>query len=90
VYGVFAISRACLPEIVIPPSGLIYVGLSNGLEQRNYFRAKNSGFHSPRRSLGAILQEQLRLRAIPRGSGLPSTNLTHFRFTDEGEARLTQ
>lgn len=90
VYGVFAKARDCLPGIALPPTGVIYVGLSADLVQRNHFTAKNSGFHSPRRSLGAILYGQLRLKAIPRVSGLSATNCTNFRFTEDGEVRLTQ
>jgi hypothetical protein len=90
VYGVFAKARDCLPDILLPPTGMIYVGLSKDLVQRNHFTAKNSGFHSPRRSLGAILYRQLHLKAIPRGSGLSATNCTNFRFTEDGEERLTQ
>ncbi|MGO8915330.1 MAG: GIY-YIG nuclease family protein [Stellaceae bacterium] len=56
----------------------------------NHFNAMDSGFHSPRRSLGAILQSQLHLKAIPRGSSPSPSNHTNFRFAEDGEARLTQ
>jgi hypothetical protein len=59
VYAIFAKSLKFLPDIVLPPSGLIYVGLSSDLEERNYFKAKYSGFHSSRRSLGARLKTKL-------------------------------
>jgi hypothetical protein len=90
VYAVFAVDPNCLPSVEIPLSGLIYIGQSSDLEQRNHFRAKHSGFHSPRRSLGAILKKCLGLNAIPRSQGKSETNVRNYRFTDEGEARLTE
>ena len=90
VYAIFAKDRDCLPSILIPQSELVYIGQSGDLEHRNHFKAKHSGFHSPRRSFGAILKDQLRLKAIPRGTGKSKTNYRSFRFTDEGEKRLTQ
>ena len=89
VYAIFALDLKCLPGITIPPSGVVYIGLSSDLEKRNHFKAKNSGFHSPRRSFGAILKEDLGLRAIPRGTGSSETNYRCFRFLDEDEMKLT-
>ena len=89
VYAIFAKSRDRLPSITVPQSGLVYIGLSVDLEVRNHFKAKDSGFHSPRRSFGAILKGHLRLKVIPRGTGRSKSNYENFRFTDEGEARLT-
>ena len=90
VYAIFAKTENCLPGIDLPLSRLVYIGLSSQLEKRNHFKAKNSGFHSPRRSLGAILRMQLGLNIIPRGSGASETNYRNFRFTEEGEERLTR
>ncbi len=89
VYAIFARERDCLPSISIPPSELVYIGLSGDLAQRNHFKAKHSGFHSPRRSFGAILKDQLQLQAIPRGSGRSKTNYRCYRFSDEDEQKLT-
>ncbi len=88
VYAIFAKSLKCLPGIVLPPSGLVDVGLSSDLEERNHFKAKHSGFHSPRRSLGAILKTKLGLTAIPRSRGDSETNYKNFRFAGDGEKRL--
>ena len=89
VYAIFTKVRESLPGIDLASNCLIYVGLASDLALRNHFKAKNSGFHSPRRTLGAILQAQLHLKAIPRGSGASPTNYTNFRFTEDGEVRLT-
>jgi GIY-YIG catalytic domain-containing protein len=89
VYAIFAKNRNCLPGIHPPSTGLIYIGKSSNLDERNHLAAKHSGFHSPRRSLGAILKGRLKLKAIPRAPGLSETNYRNFRFTDGGEERLT-
>lgn len=90
VYAIFAKGPNSLPGIVLPSSGLVYVGLSTDLAQRNHFKAKHSGFHSPRRTIGAILKTELRLCAIPRSSGPSETNYKNYRFSEDGEQRLSQ
>lgn len=89
IYAIFAKNEDCLPDIDLPLGGLVYIGRSSHLEQRNHFKAKHSGFHSPRRSIGAILKKTLNLTATPRAPGPAENNYSNFRFTDEGEARLT-
>ena len=39
VYAIFAKDPNCLPGIVLPSSGLVYIGLSTDLGQRNHFNA---------------------------------------------------
>ena len=90
VYAIFAKNRDCLLPIAIPASGLIYVGLATDLESRNHFKAQSSGFHSPRRSIGAILKSQLELRAIPRSRGRSDSNWQSYKFEPDGEYRLTE
>jgi len=90
VYAIFAKGLECLPGILLPPNGLVYIGLSSDLKQRNHFNVKNSGYSSPRRSLGAILKTELNLAAIPRAPGSSTSNYRSFRFPDDGEDRLTQ
>ncbi len=90
IYAIFAKSRDCLPGISTPETGVIYVGMTeDSLDTRNHFLAKSSGFHSPRRSLGAILKEELGLRAIPRSAGPSDTNWKNYAFEGDGESRLT-
>ncbi len=90
VYAIFAKSAERLPAVVLPSSGLVYIGLSSDLEQRNHFKAKHSGFHGPRRSIGAILKTELNLTATPRAPGASETNYKNFRFSEDGEERLTR
>ena len=61
VYALFAQEADCLlPEIVLEEDGLLYMGMSCDLRDRDHFLAQHSGFSSPRRSLGAILSARLR------------------------------
>ena len=89
VYAIFAESLDCIPAIVLPQSGLVYVGQSGDLAERNHFKAKHSGFSSPRRSFGALHKSALRLTAEPRSPGRSPTNYKNYRFGGDGEMRLS-
>lgn len=92
LYAIFAASPGCLPDIVLPETGLVYIGQSGHLAQRNHFKPNNghSGFSSPRRSLGSILKTELSLIAEPRAAGRSETNYKNFRFAGYGEERLSE
>lgn len=90
LYAIFAKPNDDFGSIRIPDTGFVYIGQSIDLGQRNHFRAVSSGFHSPRRSLGAILKDRLNLQAIPRSSGKSNSNFNNFSFTGEGERRLSE
>ncbi|MDE0308555.1 MAG: hypothetical protein OXI60_01815 [Acidiferrobacterales bacterium] len=89
IYAIFAKNLDCLAEFTIPSSGVIYIGISNRLELRNHFKAKYSGFSTIRRSIGAILKNELNLSAEPRSKGNSETNYRDFRFTGNGEKCLS-
>lgn len=89
IYAVFAKVKNCFPGINLPSSGVIYIGQSKNLESRNHFTAKQSGFSTLRRSIGAILKERLGLSVRPRSDGKSDTNYKNFCFQDSGEKHLT-
>jgi hypothetical protein len=90
LYALFLNDPAALKDLAVSPSGLLYVGASgSSLEARNHFTHADSGFSSPRRSLGALLKGKLGLRAIARGSGASPSNARNYRFTPDGEQCLT-
>ena len=90
VYALFAREADCLLlEIVLAEDGLLYIGESGDLRERDHFVTQHSGFSSPRRSLGVILKARLGLTAIPRASGPSETNVRNFRFAGEGERQLS-
>lgn len=92
VYSVFLKEGTRLPLKNLPPNGLIYIGISSSLASREYdthFASGKTGFSTLRRSLGALLKNELELKAVPRGTGSSPTNYQNYRFTADGEERLT-
>lgn len=66
VYALFLHEGATIPNVRPGEFGLVYVGLgqgARGLAARCHFKGRTAG-HSPRRSLSALLAEQLGLRPI--------------------------
>jgi hypothetical protein len=92
VYAWFLDDRSALPTLPDQGRDPIYVGISSNLSQRGdetHFRSGESGFSTLRRSLGALLKDELRLSAQPRGTGSSPQNYRCYRFDDAGEERLT-
>lgn len=94
VPGIYAIRLASpddLPSIVPGRGGLLYVGMTDAaLEARSHFVHRHSGFSTFRRSLGALLKDDLGLRATPRAAGPSLTNSRNYRFADPGEQALSE
>ncbi len=89
VYALFLNERAIIPGVRPGEFGLVYVGLgqgTHGLAARCHFKGKTAG-HSPRRSLSALLADELGLRPIfirkPSGS-------TTFKLDKVSEHLLDQ
>jgi hypothetical protein len=90
VYALYLSRPHALGGIEADTSGPLYIGMTeDSLEARNHFGHRDSSFSSPRRSLGAILKEELGLNAIPRGSGKSAKDITCYRFAGDGEKSLT-
>jgi hypothetical protein len=88
IYAFFLNSRDALVPFQVPTSGLIYIGSSSNLALREYdthLTSGNTGFSTVRRSIGAILKQQLGLTACPRGRGKSATNFTNYCFDPEGD-----
>lgn len=91
LYAFFIDNTFHLLPVKIPDNGLVHVGMTeDNLDARNHFFHASSGFSTLRRSLGAILKTQLSLQAIPRGTGDSFTNCRNYKFTPEGEERLSE
>ncbi len=68
---------------------VLYVGMTErNAKARSHFQGSSSG-SSPRRSLGALLKDELQLTAYPRGRGLTKKDSAHYCFRERGEAALT-
>jgi hypothetical protein len=77
---------------VMSVGGVAYVGVGDPSLQRRYkeeWRPKNSGRSSPRRTLGALLAENLDLSPRPRVDRDRVRGARYYVFGDEGELRLT-
>ncbi len=73
-------------------NGLIYIGKSTDLSRRplkDYFETGRTGFSTLRRSIEAILKQELGLIAFPRGPGQAESNIRNYKFRPQGEERLT-
>jgi hypothetical protein len=92
VYALFVTPPDGLPVDDVPKTGLAYIGKSGNLAEREFgthFSVGASGFSTLRRSVGALMKGPLELMAIPRGTGTSDTNYRNYRFTEEGEQRLS-
>ena len=73
--------------------GALYVGLAEKSLHERYtlchLAAGKTGSSSFRRSLGAILKGKLNLTAIKRDKNSLKLRADKYKFTDEGESRLT-
>lgn len=91
VYAIF-LRDGVLPGVHCAAGTCLYVGLSSNLAQREFdthFRAGRSGFSTLRRSLGALLIDDLQLQPEPRSAGNSDTNYRNYRFGAGGEERLS-
>lgn len=55
---------------------------------RTHFKTGRTGSSTLRRSLAALLRDELELRAIPRNTARPN-HFADFAIDPEGDARLT-
>jgi hypothetical protein len=86
IYAFFLKDHSALSALKISASNLIYIGMTkSSIGKRNPLFHEYSSSHSLRRSLGALLKDELDLHAIPRAGG----DITNYRFRDSGEDRLT-
>jgi hypothetical protein len=89
VYALFLNAGATIPNVRPGGSGLVYIGMGQGvrgLAGRCHFKGKTAG-HSPRRSLSALLADQLGL--LPIFIGKPS-GATTFKLDKVSEQLLDQ
>ena len=93
VYAFYIKNAASILPFMPGTDGLIYIGNATDLAKRgkrNHLRTGASGRSTLRKTLGAILKSSLSLTAVPRGSGASDQDFTNYKFSDEGEVRLTE
>lgn len=92
VYALFLARGGSVGGVPAGREGLLYVGTTRSLAQRDalqHFEAGKTGFSTLRRTLGALLKDELSLHAVPRGPGRSPANTNNFRFDGPGEERLS-
>lgn len=81
-------SAGKLPGVNPGPEGIIYAGMTEkSLSVRNHYLHAHSGGSTFRRSLGALLADELNLTPIRRDSNPKNAN--KYRFTDADEKTLS-
>jgi hypothetical protein len=80
VYALFLRENSSLPEVVPLEGGLIYIGLGSSLAKRCHFNGSTEG-HSPRRSLAALLWQELGLEPELLANG-------NYKLSKSSEKRL--
>jgi hypothetical protein len=93
VYALFVKEDLHMKGFLLSGKRCIYVGFSKNLAERaheNHFATGSTGFSTVRRSLGALLKKEMRLRAMPRNRGGSETSFRNYRFNPTGEERLTK
>lgn len=92
VYAILRKTNGVLQPVLADDASVLYVGMSTNLSVREFdthFDSGQTGFSTVRRSLGAMLKDELRLTALARGHGRSKNDFVNFRFEAEGEDRLT-
>lgn len=92
VYGVYLAPGQSMPGIAVPDSGLLYIGKTEtGTAPQEHFDppGRDSGTSTERRTLGALLKEDLDLTAQPGSFGIDGGNVSSYCFSPSGEARLS-
>ena len=92
VYGVYLAAGHVLPGIAVSGSGLLFIGKTEtGTSPQDHFdpAGRDSGTSTERRTLGALLREDLDLTAQPGSFGIKGGNASSFCFSRSGEARLS-
>lgn len=75
------------------PNQVLYVGIAKeSLRKRdlgNHFDSTKTGVSTLRRSLGAILKEDLKLKSFSRNGTNCKREILNYKFNEEGEKLLT-
>lgn len=95
LYGIFITNPENIPEgldfLKIESDKPVYIGKSTNLNNRRNFHFRNgrTGESTLRRSIGALLKDELKLVAIPGRKNRNDSDFKHHKFKDSGEKGLT-
>lgn len=72
---------------------VLYVGIAkeslNSRDIKTHFNSKRTGSSTLRRSIGAILKDDLNLAALPRSEKKTDQDIYCYKFNEDGEKELT-
>lgn len=92
IYAIYLKEGSDIKGYSISVDGFIYIGSTVNLKDRgyeNHFNSDSTGFSTLRRTIGAIMKEELGIKAIPRRSGASETNFINYKFFGNGDNLLT-
>ena len=89
VYAFFLLAGSSLPIVSAGDNGLLYVGQASNLRVRSHFDDSSSSGSTLRRTLGALLCDQLSLVPFP-GRKNPGDRRAQYRFNPESETALSK
>jgi hypothetical protein len=79
-------------EDIVKKGDIIYIGKTEKSQRsrdaQTHFKSGRTGSSTLRRSLGAILREELNLKPIPRSYS--ETRMRDYKFIEESEIKLTE
>ncbi len=93
LYAIFLEEGAVLPGVEPGSERLLYIGETESLLERlaeTHFKKGQTALSPLRRTLGAILKEELGLLSIPPTSATKDKDPSLFRFRPADETRLTR
>ncbi len=89
LYAVFLRPEFRITDIAVPEGGLLYIGKVEKQNKRLHFAAPHSGSSTLRRSLGALLKDQLDMQVHPRSLGRSNADFANYVFSKDAEKRLS-
>lgn len=88
----FSVDEAGLRALGLQTDGPVYVGKAErsllGRDVRTHFATGKTGSSTLRRTLAALLRDELQLRAVPRNLSRPDGS-ANFALEADGDARLS-
>lgn len=87
-YAIYLKSDHRIEGLSMPSDGLLYLGMTqSGFARRDHIFRAHSGGCTFRRSVGALLQDELQLKPVPYR---PASPKRLYRFDGPSEARLSE
>jgi hypothetical protein len=93
VYAAYLRAKTALGPLRPGMNVVLYLGTSEDLARRGiqqHLHPDRTGSSTFRRTLGAVLRDELRLKVVPRGRGNNQSDFRNYSFAPPGGAHLTE